>query len=613
MKFKKNKILIKILPFILLLISCSATSSNSTEKAHEHSFSSAWTKDENYHWHLANCGHDLISDKAQHNFSDWKIRNDATCQEYGLEYRTCLTCEYEETRTNAKAAHSFSSWLYETDNEEQHYQICEDCGDKFYQDHNWVLDTNDPSYVANNCLQTGVDVYVCSGCHEKRVVSTDIGEHNLVNKYDETGHWKECLTCHDIFDFEAHDFTDSITYDPEPTHTSVGKEIKSCNGCEYCEENILNVTPYDFSKDLEGLQIINMTDNNSDMTWMEDSGWTRPNTQAFRFKMYGDSENKVDWQLTFPAVDFTYYQSLNASFKYVLWVTSYSTNGWYIGFNKADMDNKTYHEGQCQTGYHEGDFSVEYVDGVLYVGINFGDLLVKTTFTDSDIIHGLKGIPLYVSVAGSGDTFMEFNSFTLSRTCEHHYVSLTDPEVNPSICSACGKEGTLEAYDFTRSKVGADILVKSEDYADSKLWCINANKSMLIENKNTLTYKSYQADTWKWVLPKVNFNYYSSLTANVTLKAFDDPLIDLTFDETKTDSLTGISALFTNGAVEDGTLSVIKDGDSLNCTLIIGGQNITYTITDEDIIKGQKSIAIYEKEISGSDIYMYISDWTVNE
>ena len=35
-----------------------------------HKFSSTWSYDENYHWHAATCGHNVVSDKAEHTFKD---------------------------------------------------------------------------------------------------------------------------------------------------------------------------------------------------------------------------------------------------------------------------------------------------------------------------------------------------------------------------------------------------------------------------------------------------------------------------------------------------------------------------------------------------------------
>ena len=48
----------------------SSTTSGTTVPVHSHSYTtSKWVFDDTYHWHAANCGHDLTIDKAEHTFS----------------------------------------------------------------------------------------------------------------------------------------------------------------------------------------------------------------------------------------------------------------------------------------------------------------------------------------------------------------------------------------------------------------------------------------------------------------------------------------------------------------------------------------------------------------
>ncbi len=41
-----------------------------TSNIHEHTFSDSWTWDSSSHWHASTCGHDVVSDKAPHNYGD---------------------------------------------------------------------------------------------------------------------------------------------------------------------------------------------------------------------------------------------------------------------------------------------------------------------------------------------------------------------------------------------------------------------------------------------------------------------------------------------------------------------------------------------------------------
>ncbi|MBR1939080.1 MAG: DUF1566 domain-containing protein [Spirochaetales bacterium] len=70
-----------------------------TLKATGHTFSEDWASNSTHHWHAATCGHDVVSDKAEHTFGDLIVRTEATAQADGLEYRTCTVCGYEETRS----------------------------------------------------------------------------------------------------------------------------------------------------------------------------------------------------------------------------------------------------------------------------------------------------------------------------------------------------------------------------------------------------------------------------------------------------------------------------------------------------------------------------------
>ena len=54
-----------------------------TPPPHEHTFEKEWSHDEIYHYHKATCGHDVVSDKAEHTFVD----------------NTCSTCRYKKTTT----------------------------------------------------------------------------------------------------------------------------------------------------------------------------------------------------------------------------------------------------------------------------------------------------------------------------------------------------------------------------------------------------------------------------------------------------------------------------------------------------------------------------------
>ena len=50
--------------------SSSTNTSSSTPAEHTHTFASEWSSDATHHWHAATCGHDVVSDKAEHTLDE---------------------------------------------------------------------------------------------------------------------------------------------------------------------------------------------------------------------------------------------------------------------------------------------------------------------------------------------------------------------------------------------------------------------------------------------------------------------------------------------------------------------------------------------------------------
>lgn len=49
--------------------------------SHTHTYSSDWSKDETYHWHASTCEHSLKKDESAHTFSDWQQDSDDTSKD----------------------------------------------------------------------------------------------------------------------------------------------------------------------------------------------------------------------------------------------------------------------------------------------------------------------------------------------------------------------------------------------------------------------------------------------------------------------------------------------------------------------------------------------------
>ena len=91
-KLKKISIVVLSIFVLFIIASCS----------HTHTFDSAWSHDETYHFHKATCGHDEVSDKAEHTFGDWVTKINPTTDKEGSKERICTVCGYAQVSTIPK-------------------------------------------------------------------------------------------------------------------------------------------------------------------------------------------------------------------------------------------------------------------------------------------------------------------------------------------------------------------------------------------------------------------------------------------------------------------------------------------------------------------------------
>ena len=85
--------------------SSSSSSKSSSSSIHEHTYSSSWSSDANYHWHDSTCGHDITKDKSTHTWGTPTVVREANCSQKGLTRTSCTICNYykeEETQINSQ-------------------------------------------------------------------------------------------------------------------------------------------------------------------------------------------------------------------------------------------------------------------------------------------------------------------------------------------------------------------------------------------------------------------------------------------------------------------------------------------------------------------------------
>ena len=129
---------------------------------HTHKYSEDWSKDDNYHWHAAICGHEEQSEKEKHIFSEWTIVKSATEESEGIQERYCEVCEFKEQQFIAKLEHThkYSEDWSKDDNYHWHAAICgheEQSEKEEHSFNNWELSViEDTTYKIRECNICGL-------------------------------------------------------------------------------------------------------------------------------------------------------------------------------------------------------------------------------------------------------------------------------------------------------------------------------------------------------------------------------------------------------------------------------------------------------------------------
>ena len=173
------------------------------------------TKGSRYHA-CSICNYTVVEDIAiipnAHNWNDWEVTLEPTCQAKGSRYHVCSICEYtvvEEIAINPNAHNEDIAWTSDVEN---HWHKClnEGCEVIYsvaaHEWNDWVV-TLEPT-----CQAKGSRYHVCSICEYKVVeeIAINPNAHNedVAWTSDVEKHWHKCLneSCEVIFSVSAHDF-----------------------------------------------------------------------------------------------------------------------------------------------------------------------------------------------------------------------------------------------------------------------------------------------------------------------------------------------------------------------------------------------------------------------
>lgn len=207
-----------------------------------HNPASVWSTNDTHHWkecQTVGCGN--IIDKAEHSGGNATCKNKAICSVCGVEYGD-LNSENHVGKTEVKDAveptcttDGFTGNTY-----------CKDCGAKIKDGDvipaGHILQKVDAK-AATHDADGNIEYYVCTVCGkyfsdetaENELTYDDTviekGEHEYVEKYDGTSHWKEC-ECGSITDMEKHTFGDWVITQ-NATASENGSREKTCSVCGY--------------------------------------------------------------------------------------------------------------------------------------------------------------------------------------------------------------------------------------------------------------------------------------------------------------------------------------------------------------------------------------------
>ena len=238
-------LLVLVCCFMVVFVSCNG---NKEEPVHEHTYSSVWSCDGKYHWHVATCGHDVISDKAEHSGNpctvcgyesipvhehslEYRAAKPVTCTENGnFEYWECLEChkyfsdeqgEAEITDKNSviivAEGHTWGKWetiKQATCTEDgKRERCCSACTEIEYEtipalNHNygnWQT-VKDPT-----CTEEGEKQRVCSLCSLIDTETIPVIAHTYDGYINNAEyHWQKCIACQNDSEREPHKFVDGI-------------------------------------------------------------------------------------------------------------------------------------------------------------------------------------------------------------------------------------------------------------------------------------------------------------------------------------------------------------------------------------------------------------------
>ena len=163
------------------------------EPNHIHTPNAYYDFDDTYHYYSCTANDGAMLNKEEHQFSDYVVSNEPTCDGYGSQSRTCLICGYVQTMSLSPNGHSYDNYYVVQDPTCTEYGIqestCTICGHV----ERWSIDPYGHSWdegviiVQPTHTEPGEKMYTCLVCGETKTEAVK-PDHNWGSTYSYGAH-----------------------------------------------------------------------------------------------------------------------------------------------------------------------------------------------------------------------------------------------------------------------------------------------------------------------------------------------------------------------------------------------------------------------------------------
>lgn len=566
---------------------------------HTHTWATEWSSDGESHWHACTGeGCDAVNDEAAHTWDGGEVTTPATFEAPGVRTYTCTVCGREREEAIAQLEHTYATeWSHDDEN---HWHACTDEG---YEDlkadvaeHDWGDGevTTPATYDA-----PGVRTYTCEcGATKTEDIAQLVHTYADEYSYNSTHHWYACVD--EGYNQEPGDNDYAFLRKDEAYHV-FGEGVLSEDGtyktytCEDCGYSKTSQIVTVEAGESVILQSTEDSKTSSDISLYPDIGeiWVMDGIYAFRLsddtpvgstwiarstrEQYTDGWNvqtqdpdtsgkETEFRVYLPAIDFTKYTSV--SFNII-------TNN-ALGFSLTDAEGRVSFPAETSGTI---TYTYDATKSELNVTFAVGEVTSSATITDAATISGLAKITFLVW--GQNFTSIDIGSIkgtvTASTTEQYTIYSFDNG-------AECGYDGR---YDIVPGVGGQGVFWHNGVYCYDETVGIYkwvAGSSSKYENGmhiETQTGAETDLSTYTVYLPLIDFTTYQ----NVTFKVSGN-------NDFQTESIGfGDEMIALGNAEVVFTLQYDEETGNVNITLVNATKDaqMTYTLTDADVISGEKA------------------------